>query len=114
MSPPVQARRETSTIRARGRDDEGGDSGGATSELAGSEGGYDDEGWRTQSSGASASTVYCGAGSGDCCGGEGRFTALWVDDESMEEEIDRGIGFLVDGPGFRFNDGNNDGNAHPN
>ena len=104
-----------SSNEGEGGNDEGGDSGGATSELAGSEGDCDGlvrmthEGWRTDSSSASASSAYCSAGSGDCSGGEGRFVALFVDDDSKEEEITRGIAtasMMVDEPGFRFNDGN--------
>ena len=97
-STSASAEGDSSNEGERGND-EGGDIGGATSELAGGEGGYDGEGWRTDSSSASASSAYCSAGSGDCCGGEGRFVALFVDDDSREEEID------YQGDSNRFNDG---------
>ena len=87
---------------ASAEDDSSTDAGGD------SEGGDDDsdEGWRTD--GASSRGDYSSANSGDRCGDGGRYVALFVDDDSKEEQITRGVALrgmmLVDEPDFRFDD----------
>ena len=81
---------DSSTESKRG-DDEGGESRGGTSELAGSEGSYDDEGWRTQSSGATVALSLAALAVAIAMATRAGLLPFWVDDESKEEEIVKGV-----------------------
>ena len=61
-----------------------------------------DGGWRTDSSCASSRGDYSSANSSDRCGDGGRYVALFVDDDSREEQITQGVAKTMNsGEGLR-------------